>query len=103
MDLTVSESSYKEKVRFQIQALRATSPEEVIDLVNNKVIPPPLPGTDVLEAPYFGWTIPIAVRATSGHSDQIRVILVNPQARHSAGGRTRQMPHELLPSVSTLG
>ena len=75
VDLTVAESSYKGKVRFQIQALRATSPEEVIDLVNNKVIPPPFPGTDVLEAPYFVWIVPIALRATSGHSDQIRVIL----------------------------
>ena len=75
VDLTVAESNYKGKVRFQIQALRATCQEEVLDIVNNKVIQPPLPGTDILGPPYFGWIMPIAVRATSGHSDHIRVVL----------------------------
>ena len=75
VDLTIAESNYKGKVRFQIQALRATSQDEVVDIVNQKFIPPPIPGTDLLAPPYFGWIMPIAVRATSGHSDHIRVVL----------------------------
>ena len=43
--------------------------------MNQEIIPPPIPGTDLLGAPYFGWIMPIAVRATSGHSDNIRVDL----------------------------
>ena len=66
VDLTVAESNYKGKVRFQIQALRATCQDDVVNIVNQKIIPPPIPGTDMLAPPYFGWIMPIAVRATSG-------------------------------------
>ena len=44
VDLAVTESSGKGKVRFQIQALRATSNDEVIKLVDKKIIKPPIPG-----------------------------------------------------------
>ena len=75
VDLTGAESDHKGKVRFQIQALRATSQEDVINIVKKGIIQPPLPGTDLLAPPYFGWIMPIAVRATSGHSVHIRVEL----------------------------
>ena len=71
----MTESSGKGKVRFQIQALRATSHEEVIKLVDNKIIKPPIPGINILGPPFFGWIMPIAVRATSGHSVNLRVEL----------------------------
>ncbi len=75
VDLTVAENSYKGKVGFQIQALRATSQEELTSIVNQKIIQPPIPGTDLLAPPYFGWIMPVAVRATSGHSVRNRVEL----------------------------
>ena len=71
----MTESSGKGKVRFQIQALRATSHEEVIKLVDSQVIKPPIPGINILGPPCFGWIMPIAVRATSGHSVNLRVEL----------------------------
>ena len=75
VDLTVAENKYKGQVRFQIQALKATCQEDVINIVNQEIIPPPIPGTELLAPPYFGWIVPIAVRATSGHSVHIRVDL----------------------------
>ena len=75
VDLAVTESSGKGKVRFQIQALRATSHEEVIKLVDSQVIKPPIPGINILGPPFFGWIMPIAVRETSGHSVNLRVEL----------------------------
>ena len=75
VDLAVTESSSRGKVRFQIQALRATSNDDIIKLVDQKIMQPPLPGTNVLGPPYFGWIMPIAVRATSGHSVNLRIDL----------------------------
>ena len=75
VDLTVAENNYEGKVRFQIQALRATNQDELTNIANSKITPPPIPGTDLLAPPYFGWIMPVAVRATSGHSARNRVEL----------------------------
>ena len=45
------------------------------NIVNQKIIPPPIPETDLLAPPYFGWMMPVAVRATSGHSVHMHVEL----------------------------
>ena len=132
VDLAVTESDHKGKVRFQIQALRANSTAELVKIVDQKIIQPPLPGTDVLGPAYFGWIMPIAVRATSGHSVNLRVELkpelimrkltlktawllkgayhvtspppyVHPQVRYRSRRRETETSHDFLWCIPTMG
>ncbi len=78
VSLTVGEARTKGKNRFQILSLRATDNEEVIQAIKQYEITPPLPGDDVVKN-YDGWLMPIAVRATSGHSmDNSSMVPINP-------------------------
>lgn len=57
-----------------IEAQKSTG-AELTDIVNTYRIDPPLPGVRPLEEPFNGWIMPVAVRATSRHSYNIRVPL----------------------------
>lgn len=61
--------------RFQILGLRAKDQQELTDIVNAYKIKPPTPGVDPLDEPYYGWIMPVAVRATSGHSYDVKIPL----------------------------
>lgn len=59
----------------QILGLRVKTTEELTAVITKLQIPPPLPGVDVFDEPHYGWVVPIAVRATSGHSYGIKMKL----------------------------
>ena len=75
VDLAVTENRTRGKPRFQILGLKAKDQQELTKIVNAYQLDPPLPGVKPLEGPYNGWITPVAVKATSGHSYDVKVPL----------------------------
>ena len=70
VDLTLAEYRVKGKSRFQILGLRAEDEKSLSDIIQEHRIDPLRKGEDPLGTVYNGWVMPVAIRATSGHSDK---------------------------------
>ena len=70
VDLTLAEYRKKGKSRFQILGLKAEDQVILDDIIREHRIDPPKNDEDPLGAKYNGWIMPVAIRATSGHSDK---------------------------------
>ena len=70
VDLTLAEYRVKGKSRFQILGLRAEDEKSLNDIIQEHRIDPLRKGEDPLGTVYNGWIMPVAIRATSGHSDK---------------------------------
>ncbi|MCV6576684.1 MAG: hypothetical protein OIF58_13200, partial [Cohaesibacter sp.] len=75
VELTVAEYRLKGKTRFQIMGLVAEDQGDLDAIVHQYKIPKPQTGTNPFEELYGGWIMPVAVRATSGHSKDIQIPL----------------------------
>ena len=97
VDLAVAESRKWGKCRFQILGLRADSQEEFRAVKEEfqargyRVKEPPA-GANINDGIYDGWILPVAVRATSGHSYKRK----NEVGRNHAGphGNDEEARHE---------
>ena len=70
VDLTLAEYRKKGKSRFQILGLKAEDQVILDDIIREHRIDPPKNDEDPLGAKYNGWIMPVAIRASSGHSDK---------------------------------
>ncbi len=73
--LTIAECETRGKRRFQLLSLQAKNEEEIHALSAKYQIKKPSPGTDFMDEEYKGWIMPIAVRATCGHTKDIGIPL----------------------------
>ena len=70
VDLTIAERRQRGKSRLQILGLRADDERSLTDMIVLYGIKPPSPEEKPLGPTYNGWIMPVAIRATSGHSDE---------------------------------
>ena len=75
VELTVAECWLKGKTRFQLMGIVANNQEELNAIRKHYSIPDPQAGTSPLGETHGRWVMPIAVRASSGHSKDIEVPL----------------------------
>ena len=75
MELTVAECWLKGKTRFQLLGIVANNQEELDTIRKQYSIPNPQVETSPFGETYGGWVMPIAIRASSGHSKDIEVPL----------------------------
>lgn len=68
VELTVAESRQQGKRRFQIMGLKANDQGDIKEISKHLQFSPPTAGKSPFGDPYNGWIMPVAVRATSGHS-----------------------------------
>ena len=75
VELTVAECWLKGKTRFQLLGIVASNQEELDTIRKQYSIPNPQVETSPFGETYGGWVMPIAIRASSGHSKDIEVPL----------------------------
>ena len=75
VELTVAECCLKGKTRFQLLGIVANNQEELDTIRKQYSIPNPQVETSPFGEAYGGWVMPIAIRASSGHSKDIEVPL----------------------------
>ena len=75
VELTVAECWLKGKTRFQLLGIVANDQEELNAIRKQYSIPNPQVETSPFGETYGGWVMPIAIRASSGHSKDIEVPL----------------------------
>ena len=75
VELTVAECWLQGKTRFQLLGIVANDQEELSAIRRQYSIPDPQIAASVFDEAYSGWVMPIAVRASSGHSKDIEVPL----------------------------
>ena len=75
VELTVAECWLKGKTRFQLLGIVANDQEELDTIRKQYSIPNPQVETSPFGETYGGWVMPIAIRASSGHSKDIEVPL----------------------------
>ena len=75
MELTVAECWLKGKTRFQLLGIVANNQEELDSVRKQYSIPNPQVEISPFGETYGGWVMPIAIRASSGHSKDIEVPL----------------------------
>ena len=75
VELTVAEYRYKGKARFQVMGLKASDQGDARAIAKHHKFSTQSSGESCLDDPYNGWIMPVAVRASSGHSKDIRVPL----------------------------
>ena len=75
VELTVAECWLKGKTRFQLLGIVANNQEELDTIRKQYSIPNPRVETSPFGETYGGWVMPIAIRASSGHSKDIEVPL----------------------------
>ena len=75
VELTVAECWLKGKTRFQLLGIVANNQEELDTIRKQYSIPNPQVETSPFGETYGGWVMPIAIRASSGHSKDIEVPL----------------------------
>ena len=72
VNLTLAEYRIKGKSRFQILGLKADDEQSLNRIISEYDIKRPTPYDKPLGDEYDGWIMPIAMRATSGHSEGMR-------------------------------
>ena len=75
VELTVAECWLKGKTRFQLLGIVASNQEELDTIRKQYSIPNPQVETSPFGETYGGWVMPLAIRASSGHSKDIEVPL----------------------------
>ena len=75
VELTVAECWLKGKTRFQLMGIVAKDQNELDAIRQHYSIPGAQAGTSPFGDTYSGWIMPIAVRASSGHTKEIQVPL----------------------------
>ena len=73
--LTIAECELKGKRRFQLLSLQAKDEAQIGALGEKYQITKPEPGVNFMDEDYKGWIMPIAVRATCGHTSGIGIPL----------------------------
>ena len=75
VELTVAECWLKGKTRFQLMGIVAKDQNELDAIRQHYSIPDAQAGTSPFGDTYGGWIMPIAVRASSGHTKEIQIPL----------------------------
>ena len=71
--LTIAECEKNGKRRFQLLSLQAKDEDQITALAKKYQIIKPAPGVNFMDEEYKGWIMPVAVRATCGHSKGVSV------------------------------